>query len=216
MKIHTILFDLDGTLTDSGEGIMNAVRYTLERYEKEATEEELRSFIGPPLQTQFEQFLKVSEEEGKRAVSIYREYYTKRGIYENKVYPGISDVLKQLKQAGFRLCIATSKPEKFAVQIAEHFNFAQYFDRIGGALMDGNRTKKREVIEYVLTEEQIGDQREGILMVGDRKHDICGAKQTGLRSMGVLYGYGSQEELETAGADWIVETPEDIWSILKE
>lgn len=163
MKIHTILFDLDGTLTDSGEGIMNAVRYTLERYEKEATEEELRSFIGPPLQTQFEQFLKVSEEEGKRAVSIYREYYTKRGIYENKVYPGIPDVLKQLKQAGFRLCIATSKPEKFAVQIAEHFNFAQYFDRIGGALMDGNRTKKREVIEYVLTEEQIGDQREGIL-----------------------------------------------------
>lgn len=216
MKIHTILFDLDGTLTDSGEGIMNAVRYTLERYEKEATEEELRSFIGPPLQTQFEQFLKVSEEEGKRAVSIYREYYTKRGIYENKVYPGIPDVLKQLKQAGFRLCIATSKPEKFAVQIAEHFNFAQYFDRIGGALMDGNRTKKREVIEYVLTEEQIGDQREGILMVGDRKHDICGAKQTGLRSMGVLYGYGSQEELETAGADWIAETPEDIWSILKE
>lgn len=216
MKIHTILFDLDGTLTDSGEGIMNAVRYTLERYEKEATEEELRSFIGPPLQTQFEQFLKVSEKEGKRAVSIYREYYTKRGIYENKVYPGIPDVLKQLKQAGFRLCIATSKPEKFAVQIAEHFNFAQYFDRIGGALMDGNRTKKREVIEYVLTEEQIGDQREGILMVGDRKHDICGAKQTGLRSMGVLYGYGSQEELETAGADWIVETPEDIWSILKE
>lgn len=216
MKIHTILFDLDGTLTDSGEGIMNAVRYTLERYEKEATEEELRSFIGPPLQTQFEQFLKVSEEEGKRAVSIYREYYTKRGIYENKVYPGIPDVLKQLKQAGFRLCIATSKPEKFAVQIAEHFNFAQYFERIGGALMDGNRTKKREVIEYVLTEEQIGDQREGILMVGDRKHDICGAKQTGLRSMGVLYGYGSQEELETAGADWIVETPEDIWSILKE
>lgn len=88
MKIHTILFDLDGTLTDSGEGIMNAVRYTLERYEKAATEEELRSFIGPPLQTQFEQFLKVSEEEGKRAVSIYREYYTKRGIYENKVYPG--------------------------------------------------------------------------------------------------------------------------------
>lgn len=216
MKIHTILFDLDGTLTDSGEGIMNAVRYTLERYEKEATEEELRSFIGPPLQTQFEQFLKVSEEEGKRAVSIYREYYTKRGIYENKVYPGIPNVLKQLKQAGFRLCIATSKPEKFAVQIAEHFNFAQYFDRIGGALMDGNRTKKREVIEYVLTEEQIGDQREGILMVGDRKHDICGAKQTGLRSMGVLYGYGSQEELETAGADWIAETPEDIWSILKE
>lgn len=216
MKIHTILFDLDGTLTDSGEGIMNAVRYTLERYEKAATEEELRSFIGPPLQTQFEQFLKVSEEEGKRAVSIYREYYTKRGIYENKVYPGIPDVLKQLKQAGFRLCIATSKPEKFAVQIAEHFNFAQYFDRIGGALMDGNRTKKREVIEYVLTEEQIGDQREGILMVGDRKHDICGAKQTGLRSMGVLYGYGSQEELETAGADWIAETPEDIWSILKE
>lgn len=216
MKIHTILFDLDGTLTDSGEGIMNAVRYTLERYEKEATEEELRSFIGPPLQTQFEQFLKVSEEEGKRAVSIYREYYTKRGIYENKVYPGIPDVLKRLKQAGFRLCIATSKPEKFAVQIAEHFNFAQYFDRIGGALMDGNRTKKREVIEYVLTEEQIGDQREDILMVGDRKHDICGAKQTGLRSMGVLYGYGSQEELETAGADWIAETPEDIWSILKE
>ncbi len=121
MDIKTILFDLDGTLTDSGEGIMNAVRYTLERYEKTAMEAQLRSFIGPPLQTQFQQFLNVSEEEGKRAVSIYREYYTERGIFENKVYAGVIGLLEQLKASGFRICMATSKPETFAVQIAEHF-----------------------------------------------------------------------------------------------
>ena len=107
MDIKTILFDLDGTLTDSGEGIMNAVRYTLERYEKTATEAQLRSFIGPPLQTQFQQFLNVSEEEGKRAVSIYREYYTERGIFENKVYAGVIGLLEQLKASGFRICMAT-------------------------------------------------------------------------------------------------------------
>ena len=109
MDIKTILFDLDGTLTDSVEGIMNAVRYTLERYEKTATEAQLRSFIGPPLQTQFQQFLNVSEEEGKRAVSIYREYYTERGIFENKVYAGVIGLLEQLKASGFRICMATSK-----------------------------------------------------------------------------------------------------------
>ncbi len=195
---------------------MNAVSYTLERYGKKATEKELRSFIGPPLQTQFQQFLNVSEEEGKKAVSIYREYYTVRGIFENEVYPGIIELLDQLKKAGFRLCIATSKPEKFAVQIAEHFSFAKYFDRIGGALMDGNRTKKCDVIEYVLEEEKISGSRDGILMIGDREHDIFGAKQTGLHSMGVLYGYGSREELKSADADWIVETPEQIWEVVKE
>lgn len=218
MKIHTILFDLDGTLTDSGEGIMNAVRYTLERYGRTATEAQLRSFIGPPLQTQFQQFLNVSEEEGKRAVSIYREYYTDRGIFENKLYPGVIELLEQLKYAGFRICMATSKPEKFAVQIAEHFSFASYFDRIGGALMNGNRTKKCEVIEYVLGEEGISKEsrsRDGVLMIGDREHDILGARQTGIHSMGVLYGYGSREELEDAGAERIAETPEQIWEILQ-
>ena len=218
MDIKTILFDLDGTLTDSGEGIMNAVRYTLERYEKTATEAQLRSFIGPPLQTQFQQFLNVSEEEGKRAVSIYREYYTERGIFENKVYAGVIGLLEQLKASGFRICMATSKPETFAVQIAEHFSFASYFDRIGGALMDGRRTKKCEVIEYVRAEEGIGrkrDARDSVRMIGDREHDILGAKQTGIHSMGVLYGYGSREELEKAGAEWIAETPGQIWEILR-
>lgn len=218
MDIKTILFDLDGTLTDSGEGIMNAVHYTLERYEKTATEAQLRSFIGPPLQTQFQQFLNVSEEEGKRAVSIYREYYTERGIFENKVYAGVIGLLEQLKASGFRICMATSKPETFAVQIAEHFSFASYFDRIGGALMDGRRTKKCEVIEYVLAEEGIGrkrDDRDSVLMIGDREHDILGAKQTGIHSMGVLYGYGSREELEKAGAEWIAETLGQIWEILR-
>lgn len=209
MKITTILFDLDGTLTDSGEGIMNCVRYAVEKFGMKIEEDQLPGFIGPPLRQHFQEVCGVGEEAGHQLVALYRERYTDIGIFENKVYPGIIELLKELKERGYMICMATSKPEKFALQIAEHFQFAEYFDMIGGSLMDGNRVDKTEVIEYVLKTCGVKN-REQVMMVGDRSHDITGAKNAGIHSMGVLFGYGSREELEAAGAEYIAETPKKI------
>lgn len=209
MKISTVLFDLDGTLTDSGPGIISGVKYALKKYNMEVQDDsQLRCFIGPPLKQQFRLFCNISEEESERAVAYYREYYTDKGIFENAVYDGILNLLSRLKEAGIQLAVATSKPEHFAQIIAEHFNIAQYFDFIGGSQMDGTRTDKEEVIEYVLQSCKIRD-RSGVLMIGDRNYDIIGAKNAGIKAMGVLFGYGSLEELEQAGADYIVKTPKE-------
>lgn len=214
MKIHTILFDLDGTLTDSGEGIMNSVEYALQKYGiKVEDRSQLQAFVGPPLAEQFSKFCGFSEEEGHRAVEVYREYYQVKGIFENRVYDGIPEVLEQLKNKGYQICMATSKPEKYAKIIAEHYDFAKYFDVIAGSLMDGGRVNKDEVIEYALEQCGVTD-RESVLMIGDRNYDIIGAKKAGTHSMGVLFGYGSREELETAGAELIAETPVDIAKLL--
>lgn len=215
MEIKTVLFDLDGTLTDSGPGIINGVQYALKQYGMEVDDlSQLRCFIGPPLHKQFQEFCSFSEEEGKRAVERYREYYSVTGLFENEVYKGIPEVLENLKKAGLQVAMATSKPEKFAIQIADHFNLTPYFDFIGGSLMDGNRTKKSEVIEYVLSSCQVKDRGQ-VLMIGDREHDIIGAKEAKVHSMGVLYGYGTLEELQKAGAQYIAKTPEDILTIIK-
>ena len=205
MEISTVLFDLDGTITDSGSGIINSVKYALKKAgRKIPPEDELRKFIGPPLQ---EQFMKCCGIEEK--VALYREYYQEEGIFDNRVYDGVMEMLKTLKEAGLKIVMATSKPEKFAKMIAEHFGFAKYFDLIGGACMDGARTKKQEVIQYVLEQCKEKD-REKIRMVGDRCYDIEGANREGIRAIGVLYGYGSKEELEEAGADGLAETPEEV------
>lgn len=209
MEIKTVLFDLDGTLTDSGPGIIAGVQYALKKYGMEVDDiSSLRCFIGPPLKEQFMKFCGFSEEEGARAVEHYREYYRDRGIFENEVYEGVPELLRELKDAGLTVIMATSKPETFAVTIAEHFEISRYFDFIGGSLMDGRRTKKSEVIEYVLEGAGVTD-RSTVLMIGDRDYDILGAKEAGVHSMGVLYGYGPREELEAAGADFLVERPED-------
>ena len=201
IRYKTVLFDLDGTITDSGAGIMNAIRYAVKKYGLAEPEEAvLRSFIGPPLKEQFRKVFSLSEEEGRRMVSLYREYYGEKGIFENRV--------DTLKKAGIRILMATSKPEKYAELIADHFDFAKYFELIGGACLDGTRTVKEEVIEYVL--ETCGipkEERKYTVMVGDRSHDITGAKKCGLHSIGVLYGYGSREELEASGAERIADTP---------
>lgn len=214
MRFHTLLFDLDGTVTDSGSGIMNSVRYALEKAGlQSAEEEELRAFIGPPLHDQFQSFCGITAEQAKKMVSLYREYYTEKGIFENRVYDGVVPMLHELKENGCRILLATSKPEKFARIIADHFGFAQYFDFIGGANLDGSRTDKLEVIEYVLAECGVED-RSDVLMVGDRRYDIDGARSAGVHSMGVLYGYGSREEIESAEPDFIAETPGEISRIV--
>lgn len=151
MEISTVLFDLDGTITDSGSGIINSVKYALKKAgRKIPPEDELRKFIGPPLQEQFMKCCGIEEKEAAEMVALYREYYQEEGIFDNRIYDGVMEMLKTLKEAGLKIVMATSKPEKFAKMIAEHFGFAKYFDLIGGACMDGARTKKQEVIQYVL------------------------------------------------------------------
>lgn len=206
----TIFFDLDGTLTDPGLGITNAVMHALERYGIQPPErQELYKFIGPPLTWSFQTYYGFDQEESLQAVAYYREHYSVTGLFENQVYPGIPELLEALRNAGKTLCVATSKPEKFAVQILEHFGIAQYFHHICGAAMDESRGTKHEVIEYAIGKLD-GVSREDILMVGDREHDIIGAKASGLGSMGVLYGYGDRAEHQAAGADFIVETVEEL------
>ena len=210
MEISTVLFDLDGTITDSGSGIINSVKYALKKAgRKIPPEDELRKFIGPPLQEQFMKCCGIEEKEAAEMVALYREYYQEEGIFDNRVYDGVMEMLKTLKEAGLKIVMATSKPEKFAKMIAEHFVFAKYFDLIGGVFMDGEKKKKQEVIQYVLEQCKEKD-REKIRMVGDRCYDIEGANREGIRAIGVLYGYGSKEELEEAGADGLAETPEEV------
>lgn len=197
---NTILFDLDGTLTDPGEGITNSVAYALEHYGIHNTDRtELYSFIGPPLRQSFERYLHVDAAEGERAVAYYREYYHDRGIFENLVIPGIPELLAHLKAADRKLIVATSKPEGYSKQILEHFGLSTYFDFVAGSCMDNTRTDKAEVIAYAL--EQCGVAAGAdVVMVGDREHDVLGAKKNGLQCIGVLFGYGSAEELNAAGA----------------
>ena len=216
MRYTHILFDLDGTLTDPGAGITNSVAYALERYGIHVADRRtLYPFIGPPLVDSFMRFYDFSADDARAAVDVYREYFADRGIFENELYPGIPALLKRLRDAGLRLIVATSKPEGFAVRIAEHFGIAQYFDCIAGAAMDETRSRKWEVIEYALARCGVTD-RARVLMVGDREHDVQGARRCGLACLGVLFGYGSREELSAAGAVALCESVEAVGDYILE
>lgn len=211
---EVILFDLDGTLTDPGIGITNSVMYSLKKYGIEVTDRtELYKFIGPPLHESYEKYYGFSEEKAKEAVEYYREYYRDKGIFENLVYDGVEDLLQKLCDAKKTLIVATSKPEEFAKRILEYFDIAKYFTYVAGANMDGTRTSKDEVILYALTAGNVSDYAKAV-MIGDRKHDIIGAKKIGIDSIGVLFGYGTYEELKGAGADYIAENTEEIGSLI--
>ena len=207
---HTILFDLDGTLTDSGPGITNSVAYALKKWGIiENDVNKLKKFVGPPLDTSFAKYYGFSKEKCVQAIQYYREYYLTKGIDENRVYDGIEELLKWLRAAGRRAIVATSKPEPSAVHVLEYFHIDSYFDIIAGATMDGSRVEKSDVIRYALDRAGIRDLA-GVVMVGDRENDIQGAKMNGLDSIGVLYGYGSREELVEAGAMQTAQTVEDL------
>lgn len=209
-----ILFDLDGTLTDSAPGILNSVRYACRKLGLELpAEATLRKFLGPPLIDSFRTLVGLSDAEADRAVSAFREYFPTKGIFENEVYPGIPALLADLKAAGKTVVIATSKPEDFAKRIMEHFDLARYCDFVCGATMDETRTDKAEVIAYALETAGITDKSR-VVMVGDREHDVIGAKKNGLPCVGAVYGYGSAEELTAAGADALAETVEELHTIL--
>lgn len=214
MKYTTVLFDLDGTLTDPGEGITNSVMHSLKYYGIEETDRaKLYKFIGPPLWESYEVFYGFSHEKAIEAVEHYREYYKVKGIYENLLYDGVKDMLEALYNKGVKILVATSKPETFAKIILDYFDIAKYFTFIGGAAMDGSRVNKDDVIKYTLEMAEVTDVK-SCVMVGDRLHDILGAKAHSMDSIGVLYGYGSLDELKNAGADFIAAAPMDVCDII--
>ncbi|MBR1741039.1 MAG: HAD family hydrolase [Lachnospiraceae bacterium] len=205
-----ILFDLDGTLTDPGLGITNSVMYALRRFDIHAEDRAaLYKFIGPPLRESFEVFYGFSREKSEMAIRYYREYFSERGLYENEVYDGIESLLNTLKERGKTLLVATSKPEVYAVRILKHFKLYDYFDFVAGATMDSTRNEKADIIKYALQSCRISE-KSSTVMVGDRKHDVIGARENGLDSIGVLFGYGNADELKDAGAAFLAEKPEDI------
>jgi len=203
-----VLLDLDGTLTDPYVGICGSVAYAIAQLGKSPlTEQQLRSFIGPPLQDQFAT-LGLDTREVERAVALYRERFTERGLYENRVYAGVADALTALTAASLRLAVATSKPTVFAERIVRHLGLDEHLDLVAGATLDGTRRTKADVIAFALT--ALGADASRAVMVGDRAQDIIGAREHGMRSIGVGWGYAEPGELEAAEADVVVETPEEL------
>lgn len=218
MKYKNIFFDLDGTVTEPVMGITNAIIYALDKYNiKVKDRSELYKFIGPPLRKSFQEYYGFSEDEAEQAVSYYREYYCGKGLEENEIMPGMEEALRTLNQAGFKLYIATSKPEHFAVSILKNLNLYKYFDIVAGSTMDKTRDSKELVIEYLLNRINIkkdSEQIKEIVMVGDRKFDIEGANCFSMDSIGVLFGYGDKEEFETAGATYIVNNANELVDVI--
>lgn len=213
MSKKAILFDLDGTLTDSGEGIMNSATLVLEHYGIPVpSREELRSFVGPPLRESFLRY-GIPEEQIPTAIEVFRSRYTTIGKYENFPYPGIKELLAELQAAGHDLYVATSKPEVMAVEILGRFELSQYFIRICGSALDESRGSKAEVIAYLLS--QTDNQKE-LVMVGDTEFDVIGAKAHGIPTIGVAWGYGKVEAMESAGAVSIARTPEELFELLQQ
>ena len=213
MPYNLCLFDLDGTLTDPKEGIIKSRRYALSSFGIEVDLNELRESIGPPLREFFREFYNFSETEVEAAVSKYREYFSKTGIFENILYAGIVDMLAQLKDNGVITAITTSKPTVFAEKIAVHFGLQQYFDFIIGSELDGRRSRKSEIINYVL--DTIDPERKMLsVMIGDRKHDIIGAQEMGIDSIGVTWGYGSFSELEGIKPTMIANSPDELCRLI--
>ncbi|MGB8021008.1 MAG: HAD hydrolase-like protein [Candidatus Nanopelagicales bacterium] len=204
-----ILFDLDGTLTESGPGVMASVRHALELMgEQVPGDDVLRRFIGPPLADSFRDFCGMDADRVRVAIGAYREHYAEHGQYENSVYEGIPEVLETLSAAGRTLAVATSKAQLFADGILNHFGLAEHFALILGSEFDGSRTRKSDVLREVLA--RLGRPgREGVL-IGDRYHDVFGATSVGMPCIGALWGYGSPEELTSAGATALAQHPSDV------
>lgn len=213
-RYTTVLFDLDGTLIDSGVGVTDSVSYALAQFGIHVSDRsELYRFIGPPLVDSFMTYYGFTKEQAELAVEHYRVYYRKTGVFGNTVYDGIPETLDALYHAGVRILTATSKPEAFAVQILDYLNLSRYFTYIAGASMDGSRLAKDAVIAYAL--EHCGaTDRSKILMVGDRSFDVDGAKAIGVDSAGVLFGYGSEAELSAAGATYLIRRAEELLPIV--
>ncbi len=208
-----ILFDLDGTLTDPAEGITNSVAYALEHYGIKVNDKStLNDFIGPPLADSFVKYYGFDESKAIEAISVYREYFSEKGIFENRLYDGVSEMLDELVSAGKKVILATSKPEVFAEKILKHFSIDKYFAFVCGSLLNNTRTDKHDVIEHIVSELKIN--RSDAVMVGDRLHDIIGGKKSQLMTVGVTYGYGAKDELTENGADIIAASVSELTKII--
>ena len=208
-----IFFDLDGTLTDPFRGITNSVIYALEKMGRpHGPNEDYRLFIGPPLRESFQIKCGMTAEEAERALALYREYFSPIGIFDNRVYSGISELLEKLKKQGYTMVLATSKPKIYAGRILEKFDLMKYFSGVFGSELDGTRDRKDEVIGYAL--ETLGASPDDVLMVGDRLHDVLGAKAHGIKAVGVLFGYGTAEELTEAGAAALAGNTEQLYDCI--
>ena len=209
-----ILLDLDGTVTDSMEGITKSIQYALKHFGIEVNDlNQLRKFVGPPLKESFMEFCHFNASQAEEGIRKYRERFADTGIYENVVYPGMEQLLQELNEAGKQVMLATGKPTYYATKILEHFHLSRYFKFVGGSGLDGSRSHKDEVIQYVLENNNIQDLSK-VVMGGDRKHDIIGARKIGIDNIGVLYGYGDKEELTQAGATRIVSSVKELGQIL--
>lgn len=211
--INYLLFDLDGTLTDSAEGIINSVKYTAGKLGlAEPDRDTLRKFIGPPLAESFSKLLGLPQDEIKHAISVYREYFSAVGIYENRLYPWTAELLVMLRAAGFKMAVATSKPEVYAGNIITRFQLEKYFDCICGIPLDNPKSTKADVIRRAL--EILKCDKGSTVMVGDRSYDVAGAAACGIPCIGVLYGYGEAGELESAGAAAVCKSCEELCGVI--
>ena len=213
MNIKAIFFDLDGTLTDSGEGIINCASLALEHFGLPVpSREEMRVFVGPPLDQTFIDF-GVPKDKTDEAIRVFRSRYVPIGIFENYPYPGIRELLEGLKNKGIRLFVATSKPEEMALKVLNRFELASYFEKICGATLDGSRMEKSDVITYLLTQVE---NVENVVMVGDTKFDVLGAAAHSIPTIGVTWGYGKEEDMVSAGAIAIAHSPEELFTLLTQ
>ena len=212
MAWQHIFFDLDGTITDSAPGITNSIIYARKKWGLEpGTNADYYKFIGPPMPQSYEEYWGFSHEDAVRFLEDYREYFSVKGLFENEVYPGVMDLLAALKAAGKQLYIATTKPTGFSKRIAEHFGFAQYFDMISGSGLTRDNTKY-DVIRNAC--DACHADMSDAVMVGDKSHDVEGAHEHGIPCIGVTWGFGSRDELESAGADYIVDSSAELHSLL--
>ena len=206
-----IFFDLDGTLTESGEGITKSVQYALEKLGVSVPDlEPLKVFVGPPLLDQFMKYAGFDKETAQKGIEYYRERYSEKGMYENTVYPGVENALAELKRRGYRLAVASAKPTFYVTQIMDHFNLSRYFEVIAGTDLNGSKVSKSQVIEEALERMNLSDHRDQVIMVGDKEHDVFGARRAGLECIAVSYGYGTEEELKNAHPFKIVNSAEEI------
>ena len=209
-----ILFDLDGTLIDSALGITNSFIYALSKYNITVEREELNSLIGPPLMESFINHFRFDKEKAEEAVRYFREYFKEKGVLENELYPNVRQLLEKLKEEGYTLCIATSKPEVFTLEILAHYDIQKYFSFVSAASIDDTKIKKEDIVRYAI--ESLNLNPKETIMVGDRKHDIIGANCNKIASIGVLYGFGNKEELEKENATYIVNDVLDILECLNQ
>ena len=213
MNYSNIFFDLDGTLTDSKVGIINSVKYSLNKAKVDYSNANLELFIGPPLLNSYVEVLKMSKNDALKAIDYYQEYFSEKGKFENYVYDGIIDLLLALKKSNAKIYMATTKPEFFAKQIAEHFGFSKFFDEITGGTLDQKLAEKDEILALAIKRAKIKDKTTCV-MVGDRMHDIIGAQKNGLDCVGVLYGYGSKKELSSYSQTAIIDSVKSLENYL--